>query len=335
MPLRYLARRFVYAVISLVGVSLVTFVILRIIPGDPALLMVSPYATPNEIQEMRAAIGTDKPIPEQYVIWLDGIAHGDLGKSLRFGGSVGALVLDRLPATLELVIVSVIFAFAVAVGLSVVGVMKQGTLWDQLGAGIGFLGFAIPTFLWALLFIVFAGAVAQLLPVSDRIASGMEVRRVSGFMLVDSLLAGNWDAFVSSSTHLILPAASLGLPLVAMILRTLKSSLLEVVNEDYIFTDRMKGLSELYIISVRALKNALIPAITLLGVQFSFLMSGSIIVEKIFSWPGLGSLALTAVQYRDFPLIQGLIMVYALVLIATNLVVDLLYARLNPRIQYG
>ena len=331
----YIVRRLIYAVVSLFGVSVAAFVILRVIPGDPALLMVGPTASEADIEAMREYLGLTRPIPEQYLLWLRAVLRGDFGRSLRFNDAVMPLILRHLPATLELVLASVAVAFLVAVLIAVVSILKMGSPLETAGTFVGFLGFAIPNFLWGLIFIVVFGAVTHVLPVSGRIDSGLTVPRVTGFLLIDSLLARDLRAFASVLKHMILPTLALALPLIAMILRTLKSSLLDVMGEDYIFTDRMKGLSEVYIVCVRALRNALIPALTILGVQFTFLMSGSIIIEKIFSWPGLGLLALTGIQYRDFPLVQGLIVVYALILVVTNLVVDLLYGFLNPRIRYA
>lgn len=331
----YIIRRLLYAVVSLFGVSVAAFVILRVIPGDPALLMVGPTASEADIEAMREYLGLTKPIPEQYVLWLRAVLRGDFGRSLRFNDEVVPLILRHLPATLELVLASVVVAFLVAVLIAVVSILKMGSPLETVGTFIGFLGFAIPNFLWGLIFIVVFGAVTHVLPISGRLDSGITVQRVTGFLLIDTLLARNLHAFTSVVKHMILPTMALALPLIAMILRTLKSSLLDVMGEDYIFTDRMKGLSEVYIVCVRALRNALIPALTILGVQFTFLMSGSIIIEKIFSWPGLGLLALTGIQYRDFPLVQGLIVVYALILVVTNLVVDLLYGFLDPRIRYA
>jgi peptide/nickel transport system permease protein len=335
MELLYIARRLIYAIVSLFGVSVAAFVILRLIPGDPALLMVGPTASEADIEAMREYLGLTKSIPEQYRLWLSTILRGDLGTSLRFSGNVVDLVVDRLPATLELALASVALACLIAMVIAVMSVLKKGTFLEAIGTFVGLIGFGIPSFLWALIFIVVFGAIARVLPVSGRIDSGIGVARVTGFLLIDTLLARDLHAFASVVKHIVLPAFALALPLAAMLMRTLKSSLLDVMGEDYIFTDRMKGLSETYIVCVRALKNALIPTLTILGVQFTFLVSGSIVIEKIFSWPGLGLLALTGIQYRDFPLVQGLIVVYALILIVTNLAVDLLYGYLNPKIRYA
>lgn len=331
----YIVRRIIYAFISLFGVSIAAFVILRLIPGDPALLMAGPTASEADIEAMREYLGLTKSIPEQYVLWLRTVVEGDFGTSIRFGGDVMKLILERLPATLELTIAGVFLASLIAVIIAIIAVLYRGTPIEGVSSIVGLVGFGIPNFLWGLIFIVVFGAIAQVMPVSGRIGSGIDVSRVTGFLFIDTLLARDIQAFVSAVKHILLPATALALPLAAMLLRTLKSSLMDVIEQDYIFTDRMKGLSELYIICVRALKNAFIPTLTILGVQFTFLVSGSIVIEKIFSWPGLGMLALTGIQYRDFPLVQGLIVVYALILVGTNLIVDLLYGFLNPKIRYA
>nr|BAL57579.1 peptide/nickel transport system permease protein [uncultured Chloroflexota bacterium] len=331
----YIVRRLIYAFISLLGVSVSAFVILRVIPGDPALLMAGPTASQEDIQAMREYLGLTRSIPEQYALWIKTVVQGDFGTSIRFGQNVLDLVLERLPATLELALASVILATMVAMLIAILAIIGQDTPLERLSTFMGLVGFGIPSFLWGLIFIVLFGAIAQVLPVSGRLARDLTVERVTGFLLVDTLLAQNLTAFISVLKHLVLPASALALPLSAMLMRVLKSSLLEVMAEDYIFMDRVKGLSEWYIICVRALRNALIPTLTILGVQFTFLVSGSIVIEKIFSWPGLGLLALTGIQYRDFPLVQGLVMVYAVIIIINNLLVDLMYGYLNPKIRYA
>lgn len=331
----YIIRRMLYAIVSLFGVSVAAFFILRVIPGDPALLMVGPSATEADIQAMRDYLGLTKSIPEQYLLWLSAVLRGEFGTSLRFRGDVLELILERLPATLELAIASVLLATFIAVIVTVISMLWQDTVIEGISTVVGLVGFGIPSFLWGLIFIVVFGAIAQVLPISGRIGRGMVVDRVTGFMLIDTLVTADMGLFSSALIHLILPTFALALPLAAILIRTLKSSFLDVMAEDYIFTDRVKGLSEVYIVCIRALRNALIPTLTILGVQFTFLVSGSIVIEKIFGWPGLGLLALTGIQYRDFPLVQGLIVIYALILVATNLLVDLTYGYLNPKIRYA
>jgi peptide/nickel transport system permease protein len=206
---------------------------------------------------------------------------------------------------------------------------------DKLGSLLAILGLSIPDFLWGLLFIIFLGVFWHVLPISGRIASTYTLKTITGFFLVDSLLKVDFKGFYSAFLHLILPAFSLALPLTAIVIRVIKSSLLEVVKEDYILLARVKGLSERVVIFLHALRNALIPTTTIVGVQFGFMMGGTVLVEIIYSWPGLGKMAVTAIITRDLPLIQGVVLVLAFIFVIVNLIVDLLYTFMNPKIRYG
>jgi peptide/nickel transport system permease protein len=212
--------------------------------------------------------------------------------------------------------------------------MKKGTLIDKSGSALAVLGLSIPDFLWGLIFVIFFGVFLQILPISGRIASADTLETITGFFLIDSLLKLDFKAFASSIQHIILPAFSLALPLTAIVIRVIKSSLLEAVREDYILLARVKGLSEKVVVFIHALRNALIPTTTIVGVQFGFLMGGTVLVEIIFSWPGLGKLAVTAIVARDLPLIQGIVLVLAVIFVLVNLLVDLLYTVINPKIRY-
>lgn len=330
----YLVKRLGYMVLSLFGISIIAFIIFRIVPGDPALLMVGPTATQDEIEEMRRILGLTDPLHIQYLKWLASVFSGGLGISIRFNKPVISLILEYLPATVELVVFGAILALVLGVILGVVTAVKKGAA-SKLGMISSFLGFSIPHFLWGIIFITFFGAVLRVLPVSGRLDPGYYLPTITGFYLVDSLLQGRMDIFLNALSHIILPGIAIALSLIALVQRTLRSSLLEVLQQDYIYTDRMKGLPDSYILYVRALKNALIPTITIFGIQFTFLMSGSVIVELIFGWQGLGSLIFTAVQYRDLPLIQGIVVTYALIVVLINLAIDLLYTYLNPKIRFG
>jgi dipeptide transport system permease protein len=297
--------------------------------------MVGPgYFAKEEMAALRARLGLDQPIYIQYFIWLRDFLSGNFGRSFRFDLNVLDLIMDRLPATLELIIFSVIIALIIGVAIGVVSAVKPGSWADRVSQTTSFVGFAIPHFLWGIIFVVVFSAALRILPASGRLDMDIEVNRITGFMLIDTLLQGNAGAFANSLIHLILPGLALSMGLIAMIHRTLRSSMLDVLSEDYIFTDRMKGLSERYIIYVRALKNALMPVITIVGIQFTFLLGGSILVEKIYGWPGLGNLVFTAVQYQDLSLVQGIIMIYAIIVVLTNFVVDLIYTLVNPRVEF-
>ena len=335
MSLKYITKRLLYMATTLLGVSIITFVILRVIPGNPIVMMLPPQATQQDILELKAQYGLDKPIPVQYVIWLKSVARGDFGVSIYMKQDVMELVMERLPATLELVSGATAIALILGIFIGTLSVMKKGTYVDKLGSLVAVLGLSIPDFLWGLLFILFLGVFWQVLPVSGRIASTYTIETLTGFFLVDSLIKLDFRGFSSALLHMILPAFSLALPLTAIVIRVIKSSLLEVVKEDYILLARVKGLSERVVVFIHALRNALIPTTTIVGVQFGFLMGGTVLVEIIYSWPGLGKLAVTAIITRDLPLIQGVVLVLAFIFVMVNLVVDLLYTFMNPKIRYG
>jgi len=322
-------------VTTLFGVSIIAFVILRVIPGNPIVMMLPPQATQQDILELKAQYGLDKPILVQYGIWLMNVAQGDFGVSIHMKQDVMELIMERLPATLELVLAATAIALILGIFIGTLSIMKKGTFVDKLGSLLAILGLSIPDFLWGLLFIIFLGVFWHVLPISGRIASTYTLKTITGFFLVDSLLKVDFKGFYSAFLHLILPAFSLALPLTAIVIRVIKSSLLEVVKEDYILLARVKGLSERVVIFLHALRNALIPTTTIVGVQFGFMMGGTVLVEIIYSWPGLGKMAVTAIITRDLPLIQGVVLVLAFIFVIVNLIVDLLYTFMNPKIRYG
>lgn len=335
MNLKYIFKRLLYMVTTLLGVSIITFVILRVIPGNPIVMMLPPQATQQDILELKAQYGLDKPIPTQYGIWLKDVVRGDFGRSIHMKQDVMELIMERLPATMELVLAATAIALILGTFIGTVSIMKKDTVLDKLGSLLAVLGLSIPDFLWGLFFVLFLGVFWHILPISGRIASNYTLKTITGFFLVDSLLRFDFRGFYYACLHLILPAFSLALPLTAIVIRVIKSSLLEVIKEDYILLARVKGLSERVVIFMHALRNALIPTTTIVGVQFGFLMGGTVLVEIIYSWPGLGKLAVTAIITRDLPLIQGVVLVLAFIFVIVNLVVDLLYTFMNPKIRYG
>ncbi len=335
MSLGYLAARVGLALLSLWGVTVLAFVVLRVIPGDPALLMAPIGASQADIAEIRAQFGLSGPIWLQYLHWLWGTVRGRFGKSLWLQQDAIGVILERLPATLELALAALALAVAGGIVLGVLSVLKRRTWVESVTLAAGTLGLSIPNFIWGLLFIVLFGALLRLLPISGRISPEFETAPVTGFLLVDTLLRGDPGAFGSVVARLILPASALALPLLAVVFRAVRSDLLSAIQEEYVAMERMKGLGELQIIFWRALKNALIPTATLIGVQFGFLIGGTVLIEAIFSWPGIGQLTLAAFQYRDFPLIQGIVVVYSVTVILTNFLVDLAYAFLNPKVRYA
>jgi ABC-type dipeptide/oligopeptide/nickel transport system permease component len=333
MSLRFLLSRLLLAVLSLWGVSVLVFVLLRILPGDPAILMAPVGSSAQDIERVRQEFGLTGSWWAQYGAFFWTLCRGNFGRSLWLQQDALRVILERLPATLELA-VSALFLATVGGILLGAGSVWRRRGWLESGAvSLGMLGIAVPNFVWGLLLIVVFGAILQLLPISGRIAPEYEAAEVTGSAVVDVLLRRDPVALRSVLAHLLLPATALALPLLAAVFRTIRSDLIGALGEEYVVTERMKGLGEARILLWRVLRNALIPTVTLIGVQFGFLIGGTVLIETIFAWPGIGQLTLQAFQYRDFPLIQGIVLVYAVTVILSNLVVDVAYALLNPRVR--
>jgi ABC-type dipeptide/oligopeptide/nickel transport system permease component len=303
------------------------------VPGDPALLMAPVGSTDQDIERLRQQFGLVGSLWEQYLAFAAGLVRGHFGRSLWLQQDALRVIAGRLPATLELALAAVALSVVGGVLLGVLSVWRRKSWLESVAVGIGTLGISIPNFVWGLLFIVIFGAFLRWLPISGRVAPELQAEELTGSALVDTLLRGDGAAFASVLSHLLLPAAALALPLLAAVFRTIRSDLLTALQEEYVVIERMKGLGEARILFWRVLKNALIPTTTLVGVQFGFVIGGTVLIETIFSWPGIGQLTLQAFQYRDFPLIQGIVIVYAITVIVSNLAVDMAYAFLNPRVR--
>lgn len=331
----YLLRRLLLAVPTLVGVAVVVFVLMRVVPGDPVAMMIPPGASQADIEALRALYGLDRPLGEQFLIWAGGIARGDFGTSISLRQDVLSLVLSRLPATLELAAAATAVAVLLGGALAMTAVYYRGRWPEAAIDGVVGLTQAIPDFLWALVFILVLGVLVPVLPISGRLDPRLGLEFATQFYLAESLLTGRFGVFTMLLTHLVLPAAALALPLVAVIARVLKGSLLEAMAQDYVVLARVKGFSRGRIIVFEALRNALIPTVTLTGVQFTFLIGGTVLIERIYSYPGIGNMAIGAVIERDLPLIQGLVLTFAVLFIVVNLSIDLTYAVINPRVRHG
>jgi peptide/nickel transport system permease protein len=331
----FLLKRLILAVPTLFGVTVIVFVLLRVVPGDPINMMIGPGATPQDIQTLREVYGLDKSIWDQFVIYLHDLAQGRFGTSISLRQDVLQLILGRLPVTIELCVLAMWLAVASGIWLGLVGAYGQGRWPEAAVDGFSGLVLAIPDFLWALLFILLLGVAIPIMPISGRIDFDTEFRPMSEFYLVESLLRGQFSVFVSVLQHMIMPAVALGLPLTAIIARVLKGSLKETLTQDYIMMARAKGYDRRRIVVNEALRNALIPTVTLTGVQFTFLVGGTVLIERIFSYPGLGNMAVDAVINRDLPLIQGIVLTFAVIFLVFNLLIDLTYAVLNPRLRHA
>ena len=334
MSARYVLKRLLLAAPTLIGVAVIVFVLLRVVPGDPVSMMIGPEATMADIERLRAFYGLDKPVFEQFLVYLGNVAVGDFGVSISFKQDVAGLILAHLPPTLELVACAIVSGVALGVGLGCAAVYWRGRWPELLVDGVNGVAVAIPDFLWALLLILFFGVLIPVLPISGRLDPTLSLDFATGFFLVESLVRGDPDAVGTLLRHMLLPALALALPLTAAIARVLKTSLLEAMVQDYILLARVKGFGRAWILLRHALPNALIPTVTLSGVQFMFLVGGTVLIESIFAYPGIGNMAVSAVVNRDLPLIQGITLAFAVLFILLNLLIDLTYTLLNPRVRH-
>lgn len=326
-------RRIIGAVPVLIGMSFLVFLLMQLAPGDPVTLLLGEDAEPHEIEEVTREWGLDQPIIVQYWQFVSQAVQGNFGESMRYGEPVTQLVAERLPATVELALASLLVAIIIALPIGVYSAIKHNTLWDHSGMTVALVGISLPNFWLGIMLIFFLGGQLNLLPVAGRLTYGVNIEPVTNLMLVDALIAGDLPAFWDAFKHILLPAITLGTSFAAIITRISRSSVLEVIRQDYITTARAKGLAERTVIWKHTLRNALITIITILGLQLGALLSGSVITETVFSWPGIGSLLIQAITTRDYKLAQGVIFFFAMVYFFVNLMVDLLYTWVDPRIR--
>ena len=321
--------------ISLFGVSILVFWMVHLIPGDPALMILGERATETALQDLRKEMGLDQPKFVQYTRFLSDLAQFDLGRSFRTRGLVVEEIFRHFPPTAELTLAAMLFAIVFGILAGIIAAINQGRFWDFATMFGSLAGVSIPIFWLGLMLILFFAHRLQLFPVSGRLDAlvDLEIQRRTNFMLIDTLLARNLPAFFDALWHLVLPAVTLGTVPLAIIARMTRSSLLEVLNQQFITTAYAKGLTQWKVVGKHALRNSLIPVITVIGLEFGYLMGGAILTEHIFSWPGLGSWLLKAVEARDIRPIQGGVLFVAVVFMTVNLVVDMLYAWIDPRIR--
>lgn len=316
------------------GVAIVVFMFMRLTPGDPVDIMMGQggAVTAGEIEQLRREFHLDEPLPVQLWLFLKDAVRGDLGYSYIQKRPVSELIGERLPATIELAGGALFFALLVSVPIGIISAVRQHSLVDQFSMAGAFLGISMPAFWLGIVLILFFSVRLQWLPVQGRIEYGIDLQELTGLYVLDSLLTRNWAALVSSLRHLVLPSISLGAAVAAIVARVLRSSMVETLRQDYITLARAKGQVEFLVVMKHALRNALIPTVTVVGLQVGALLGGNMVVETVFSWPGLGRLVVRAIFERDFPLVQGAVMVYAFTYVMANLVVDVLYTYLNPKI---
>jgi len=333
--LSFIARRFGLLIPTFFGVTLLTFALIRLIPGDPVEVMMGERRVdPQMHAEAMHRLGLDKPLYQQYLDYIGNLAHGNLGESLTTRDSVWKEFLTLFPATLELSLAALLFAGTFGLLAGVIAALKRGSLFDHGVMTISLAGYSMPIFWWGLILIMLFSVSLGWTPVSGRLDLLYDIEPRTGFMLIDTLLSGEEGAFLDAVRHLILPAIVLGTIPLAVIARMTRSSMLEVLREDYVRTARAKGLSPARVVFVHALRNAMIPVLTVFGLQVGTLLAGAVLTETIFSWPGIGKWLIDAIGRRDYPVVQNGILLVATLVILVNFIVDILYGLANPRIRH-
>lgn len=337
---RFFAMRLARLVAVLFAITVVSFLFLKAIPGDPVAIRLGDHATPDQVAALRSSLGLDKPLLVQLAIYLSHAARGDLGTSIVDNQTVVSELAQYFPATVELTISAMLVAIFLGVPAGIIAAMRFRTAVDALTMSLSLLGVSIPVF-WLGWMLVYLLAVVpshfglNLFPISGRISLQYTVRPITHLLVLDALLQGNVRAALDALWHLVLPALTLGTIPLAIVAKITRSGMLEVLRSDYIRTARAKGLTELTVVVHHALRNALVPILTIVGLQTGLLLGGAVLTEHIFAWPGVGRLAFDAISNRDMPLINGCIILFAAVFVVVNTIVDLLYAAANPRIRYG
>lgn len=331
----FVLKRLLLLIPTLLGISALVFVMIHLVPGDPAQVMLGERASASSIEALRHQLGLDRPLHVQFGRYIGGLLRGDLGRSIKTHERVSVELLSRFPATIELTLVSMALAMIVGISAGLLSAARRGSLLDYFGMTVSLMGVSMPIFWLGLILIMALALVVGLFPVSGRLSSTQFIPFVTGLYLVDSLLLGDLRSFGDALWHLVLPGVTLATVPAAVIARMTRSSLLEVLREDYIRTAWAKGLSERTVVLRHAMKNALIPIVTVISLQFGYLLGGAVITETIFAWPGVGRWLLLAVYARDFRAVQGGVLLIATTFVIVNLLTDLFYVWLDPRIKYG
>ena len=332
---RYVARRLLSTIPVLFGLSIVLFAFVHFLPGDPARAILGERATPESVAQLHEQLGLDDPIWRQYAMYMGNLFHGDLGHSIINNKSVVSEFSTRFPGTVELTLAALVFAAGCGIPLGRLAAKHPNSWIDGAVTAMSLFGVSVPIFVLGLMLQYFLGVKLGLLPTSGQIDLRLGIEPVTHFTLVDTILAGRTDAFVDAVKHLILPAISLGSIPLAIIARISRASILDVINEDYVRTARAKGLTERRVDRRHVMRNAWLPVTTVVGLQVGSLLAGAVITETVFNWNGVGSLVVTAINNRDYLVIQSCVLIFAVIFLVVNLVVDIGYAYLNPRIRYS
>jgi ABC-type dipeptide/oligopeptide/nickel transport system permease component len=330
-----IVKRLVTVIPTLIGVIIVTFLLTRVLPGDPAVYFAGPAATPQSIAEVRKSLGLDRPLPDQFLRYVNDLAHGNFGNSLSTGQPVAAEITSRLPASAELTLFGLLLSIVIAVPLGILAAVKQGSWIDHLCRVVATAGVSLPVFFTGLLlvYLFYFKLGWSPAPIGRLDAFATSPREITGFYLIDSLVTGNLEAFRASLSQLILPAFTLGIFSLAPIARMTRASMLAVLASDFVRTARASGLNSRTVILTYAFRNAMLPVVTTLGMVFSFLLGANVLVEKVFAWPGIGSYAVEALLQSDFAPVQGFVLTMAVLYVALNLMIDMLYGVIDPRVR--
>ncbi len=333
---RYIARRLLNLIPVILGITLLVFVFLHMIPGDPAQVMAGQRANPETVAALREQLGLNKPLPLQYLIFLGNLAHFNLGYSIISGASIIQEITTRWPATFELSVAAMLIALILGIPAGVLAAVRKNSAVDNLTMSASLVGVSMPVFWLGLLLIYLFAVNLQWLPPGLRLSqdAALNFKPITGFYVLDALLQLNLKVLKDVLAHLLLPALTLSTIPLAIIARITRGAMLEVLSQDYIRTARAKGVLERWVIFKHALKNALLPVVTIVGLQFGALLAGAILTETIFSWPGIGAWIYDGILNRDYPVVQGGIVFVAVAFVLINLLVDISYALLDPRIQY-
>jgi peptide/nickel transport system permease protein len=332
--LSYIIRRVLSLIPTLLGVSIIVFLFLRMIPGDPALALAGEHATDANLERIREEFGLNKPLHEQYLTYMGKVLRGDLGRSVLSRRPISEELKTRFPATIELSICALIVALVVGLPAGIISATKRNSIFDNIAMVGSLLGISMPIFWLGLMLNWFFAVQLGWLPSVTRLDSGIELQRITNLLVVDSILTGNAEALLNAIQHLILPAVALGTIPMAIIARMTRSAMLEVLEQDYVRTARAKGLIERVVIVRHALRNALLPVITIVGLQVGVLLSGAVLTETIFAWPGIGRWLYLSILSRDYPIVQGMALFITILFLIVNLLVDISYAMVDPRIRY-
>lgn len=332
--LKYIIKRLLMAVVVLFGVATFVFIIMRVFSSDPAASVLGQHATAESMAAWRASYGLDQPVWKQYLDYLVDLLHGDLGTSYYDYTSVASQIASRFPATIELAVCSILISSTIGIILGVIAAVHKKSIWDYASTLISLVGVSMPVFWLGILLIIFFAGTLHILPSTGRIDPMLQPVGGTGFYLFDTLASGDFEAFGDAVAHIILPAVTLAMNSLAIICRMTRSSMLDTLDEDYVRTARAKGVRLRRVHTHHALRNAMLPVTTVIGLELGSLLGGAMLTETIFAWPGIGKLAVDAIQQSDYPVVQGVVLLIGAVYVTMNIIVDVVYAKLDPRITY-